>query len=131
MKRFTNGSPARHHVVVVGAGFGGLAVAKALADAPVDVTVLDARNHHTFQPLLYQVATAGLDADDVCYAVRGVFHRQRNARARLGRVVSVDLDHREVHLDDGSALAYDSLVLAIGAVTADFGCLVLLTMPSV
>ena len=70
----------RHRVVVVGAGFGGLAAARALRDAPVDLTIIDARNHHTFQPLLYQVATAGLDGDDVCFPVRGVFGRQRNAR---------------------------------------------------
>lgn len=112
----------RHQVVVVGAGFGGLAVARALADLPVDITIVDARNHHTFQPLLYQVATAGLDVDDVCYAVRGVFQRQRNARVRLGRVTGIDVSARTVDLDDGSAsLGYDSLVLACGAVTATFG----------
>ena len=76
----------RHRVVVVGAGFGGLAATKELAELPVDVVLLDARNHHTFQPLLYQVATAGLDGDDVCYAVRGIVSRQRNAEVRLGRV---------------------------------------------
>lgn len=114
-------SKNRQHVVIVGAGFGGLAAAKALADLPVDVTVLDARNHHTFQPLLYQVATAGLDADDVCYAVRGVFQRQRNARVRLGQLESIDPSTHSIGLEDGSTLAYDSLILACGAVTADFG----------
>ncbi len=118
MRSFTS---ARHRVVIVGAGFGGLAAARALADTPVDVLVLDARNHHTFQPLLYQVATAGLDADDVCYAVRGVFHRQRNARARLGRVTGLDRSRQRVLLSDGTEVGYDSLVLAVGAVTADFG----------
>lgn len=112
----------RHHVVVVGAGFGGLAAARAMADLPVDITIVDARNHHTFQPLLYQVATAGLDVDDVCYAVRGVFHRQRNARVRLGRVTGVDGDRARVTLDGGADhLDYDSLVLACGAVTNTFG----------
>lgn len=111
----------RHHVVVVGAGFGGLAAARAMRSLPVDVTVIDARNHHTFQPLLYQVATAGLDVDDVCHAVRGVFHRQRNARVRLGLVDRADTDAGEVHLDDGAAVSYDSLVLACGAVTNTFG----------
>ncbi|MDW3220895.1 MAG: NAD(P)/FAD-dependent oxidoreductase [Acidimicrobiales bacterium] len=112
----------RHHVVVVGAGFGGLAAARVMADLPVDITVVDARNHHTFQPLLYQVATAGLDVDDVCYAVRGVFHRQRNVRVRLGRVTGVDPATRVVTLDGGSdALGYDSLILACGAVTNTFG----------
>ena len=76
----------RHKVVIVGAGFGGLAAARALADQPVDVVIVDARNHHTFQPLLYQVATAGLDWDDICYATRGIFHRQRNATVLLGEV---------------------------------------------
>ena len=108
-------------MVIIGAGFGGLAAARALADAPVDVVLVDARNHHTFQPLLYQVATAGLDGDDVCYAVRGIVSRQRNADVRLGRVTSVDLDARELGLDDGTTLGYDHLVVAAGAVTNDFG----------
>ena len=112
----------RHHVVIVGAGFGGLAAAKAMARLPVDITVVDARNHHTFQPLLYQVATAGLDAGDVCYAVRGVFQRQRNARVRLGRVTAIDTTAKRLTLDEGETeLAYDSLILACGAVTATFG----------
>lgn len=106
----------------MGAGFGGLAAARAMADLPVDVTVVDARNHHTFQPLLYQVATAGLDVDDVCHPVRGVFHRQRNVRVRLGRVTAIDPTARTVTLDDGAGeLPYDSLVLACGAVTATYG----------
>ena len=112
---------ARPHVVIVGAGFGGLAAAKALADADVDVTVVDQRNHHTFQPLLYQVATAGLGVDDICYATRGIFHRQDNARAVQGRLTGLDPDTRVVHLADGEPLPYDHLVLALGAVTADYG----------
>ena len=111
----------RHHVVVVGAGFAGLAAARGLAELPIDVTVVDARNHHTFQPLLYQVATAGLDGDEICFPVRGIFARQRNARVRLGTVESIDLDRRRVELQDGSALRYDHLVLAAGAVTNTFG----------
>ncbi len=113
--------PARPQVVIVGAGFGGLAAAKKLADAPVEVTVVDQRNHHTFQPLLYQVATAGLDVDDICYTTRGIFHRQSNARALQGRVTGVDFGHRLVETAEGPPLPYDHLVLAIGAVTADFG----------
>ena len=113
--------PSRPHVVVVGAGFGGLAAAKALADAPVEVTVVDQRNHHTFQPLLYQVATAGLGIDDICYATRGIFQRQDNARAVQARVTGVDFDRRLVVTDEGTDLPYDHLVLALGAVTADFG----------
>ncbi len=111
----------RPQVLIVGAGFGGLAAARQLADLAVDVTIIDARNHHTFQPLLYQVATAGLDADDVCYPTRGVFQRQRNGRVRMGRVVAIDPAARTVDLADGTTLAYDHLVLAAGAVTADFG----------
>ena len=111
----------RPHVVIIGAGFGGLAAAKALADEPVDVTVVDQRNHHTFQPLLYQVATAGLGVDDICYATRGIFHRQSNATAVQGRMTGLDLEARLVHLADGKPLPYDHLVLALGAVTADYG----------
>lgn len=107
--------------MIIGAGFGGLAAAKAMGDLPVDLTIVDARNHHTFQPLLYQVATAGLDADDVCYPTRGVFHRQDNARVRLGRVVAVDDVARRLKLGAGGTLDYDYLVVAAGAVTADFG----------
>ncbi len=112
---------SRPQVVIIGAGFGGLAAAKALADAPVDVTVVDQRNHHTFQPLLYQVATAGLGVDDICYATRGIFHRQTNARALQARMTGLDLDRRLVELADGEPLPYDHLILALGAVTADFG----------
>ena len=111
----------RHHVVVVGAGFGGLAAARALDDVPVDVTVVDAHNHHTFQPLLYQVATAGLDAGDVTYAARGIFHRQANVSVHMARVVGGDLDGRTLALADGSELGYDHLVLAAGAVTNTYG----------
>jgi NADH dehydrogenase len=111
----------RHHVVVVGAGFAGLATARGLAELPIDLTVVDARNHHTFQPLLYQVATAGLDGDEICFPVRGIFARQRNARVRLGTVASVDLEDRRIDLHDGSNLRYDDLVLAAGAVTNTFG----------
>jgi NADH dehydrogenase len=111
----------RHRVVVIGAGFGGLSAAKALADAPVDVVLVDANNFHTFQPLLYQVATAGLDADDVAFPARGIFHRQRNVDFRMRRVAGVDLDERVVHLSGGASLGYDHLVLAAGAVSAHYG----------
>lgn len=111
----------RRRVVVVGAGFGGLAVVKALADAPVDVVLVDANNFHTFQPLLYQVATAGLDADDIAHPVRGIVSKHRNADVRLGRVVRVDVDARRVHFVEGPPLDYDRLVLAAGAVTATYG----------
>ena len=111
-------------MVIVGAGFGGLAAAKALKRSPVDVEIIDAKNFHLFQPLLYQVATAGLDADDVAYAVRGVFRRQRNANVQMATVTGVDLDAKTLTLDRGgdrAELAFDSLVLAAGAVSTDYG----------
>ena len=110
----------RHRVVVIGAGFGGLNAVKALKDAPVDVVLVDANNFHTFQPLLYQVATAGLDADDVAFPARGIFHRQRNVDFRMERVEGIDLDARVVRLAQGT-LDYDHLVIAAGAVVADYG----------
>ncbi len=111
----------RHRVVIIGAGFGGLAAARSLQDAPVDVVIVDARNHHTFQPLLYQVATAGLDGDDVCYPVRGIVARQRNTEFRLGRVSEVVLATNQIRFADGAVLGYDHLILAAGAITNDFG----------
>jgi NADH dehydrogenase len=111
----------RHRVIVIGAGFGGLHAAKALAKAPVDVLVVDANNFHTFAPLLYQVATAGLDADDIAFPARGIFHRQRNVDFRMGRVTAVDLPAREIELADGTRIGYDHLVVAAGAVTNDYG----------
>jgi NADH dehydrogenase len=116
---------ARPHVVVVGSGFGGLATARELLDAPVDVTLLDANNFHTFQPLLYQVATAGLDAENVAYAsrasVRGRRGRRSNVTVRMARVRAVDLGRREVRLVGDDTIAYDVLVIAAGAVSHDFG----------
>jgi NADH dehydrogenase len=111
----------RHRVVIVGAGFGGLAVAKGLAGAPVDVVVIDANNFHTFQPLLYQVATAGLDADDIAHPVRGIVARHRNVDVRMGRVTRLDLEARRVDLAEGPSIGYDTLVLAAGAVTNTYG----------
>ena len=114
----------RHRVVVISARFGGLAVAKRLAKAPVDVEIVDANNFHLFQPLLYQVATAGLDADDVAYAVRGVFRGQR-VTVHMALVTGIDLDARTVTLDRGDGvvdeLHYDTLVVAAGAVSTSYG----------
>jgi NADH dehydrogenase len=114
-------SRGRPHVVVVGAGFGGLECAKALAGAPVDVTVVDRQNFHTFSPLLYQVATSALTPADVVFPIRGVFRRAGNVRVRRGTVAAVDLDARCVRLEDGAELTYDYLVVAAGATTAWFG----------
>ena len=108
-------------VVVIGAGFGGLHVAQHLKGAPVDVTLVDQHNFSTFQPLLYQVATAGLNAADVAYAVRGLFHKQSNVRFRQGLVTGVDWDARTVALADQPDLPFDHLVLAGGATVTHFG----------
>jgi NADH:ubiquinone reductase (H+-translocating) len=111
----------RPRVIVVGAGFGGLNAAKALAGADVDVLVIDQHNFHTFQPLLYQVATAGLDAGDIAYQVRGIFRRQRNVRFLMGRVTAVDWGAHEVALASGVRLGFEYLVVAAGGVYHDFG----------
>ncbi|CAA9262304.1 MAG: NADH dehydrogenase [uncultured Acidimicrobiales bacterium] len=105
----------RRKVVIVGAGFAGLDCAKRLVGEPVDVTIVDRRSFHTFQPLLYQVATAGLSASDVAYPVRGIFQRAPNVAVRLASVTGVDLEHRLVRLAEGPPLPYDHLVLAAGA----------------
>jgi NADH dehydrogenase len=112
---------ARPRVVIVGAGFGGLAAAKALAGAPVDVTLVDRHNFHTFSPLLYQVATAGLAAEDIAPNVRGIVQRAPNVRARLASVHGIDVDARTVVVDEGPPIPYDWLILAAGAVSSDFG----------
>ena len=107
-------------VVIVGAGFGGLEVARHLKRAPVEVTLVDRHNFHTFQPLLYQVATAGLNAADVAHPVRGLFHAQRNVRFRQGTVMGVDWDAQNVAIDGQPALPFDHLVLAGGAAVNHF-----------
>lgn len=112
---------AQPHVVIVGAGFGGIRVLRGLRDAPVRVTLVDANNFHTFQPLLYQVATAGLDAGDVSVPVRSLVRRQRNARFLMGSVTGVDLEARRVTVDGELTLDYDYLVVAAGAVSTSFG----------
>ncbi|MBI3894930.1 MAG: FAD-dependent oxidoreductase, partial [Acidobacteria bacterium] len=92
---------ANLHVVIVGAGFGGLYAARALKNAPVQVTVLDRRNHHLFQPLLYQVATAALAPGDIAQPIRSILRRQQNARVLLAEAVRVDAQVRKVILKDG------------------------------
>ncbi|MDB5985444.1 MAG: FAD-dependent pyridine nucleotide-disulfide oxidoreductase [Nevskia sp.] len=111
----------RPQVVIVGAGFGGLAAARGLARAAVDVTVVDRRNFHLFQPLLYQVATAALNPSDVAWPVRSVLSKQANARVLLGEVCGIDSAARQVVLRDGRHLAYDWLILATGATHTYFG----------
>ena len=111
----------RPRVVVVGAGFGGLSAVRALRDTPVDITAIDRRNFHLFQPLLYQVATAGLTPSDIAWPIRSILRAQRNARVVLGTVQDVDTGMREVLLENGSRHAYDWLVLATGASHNYFG----------
>lgn len=111
----------RQKVVIVGAGFGGLAAAQALARAPVDVTLIDRRNHHVFQPLLYQVATAGLSPAEIATPIRSILRDQKNARVVLGRVVGIDRANRQVSLVGGPPVAYDRLIIATGARHSYFG----------
>jgi NADH:quinone reductase (non-electrogenic) len=108
-------------IVIVGAGFGGLNAAYALRDAPVEVTIIDRQNHHLFQPLLYQVATAGLSPAEIAWPIRHILSRARNERVLLGEVVGVDVEHRTVLLQDGRSVAYDVLVLATGSRHSYFG----------
>jgi NADH dehydrogenase len=107
-------------VVVVGAGFGGLAAGKALAKAGFDVTIIDRRNYHLFQPLLYQVAAAGLSPADIAWPIRSTFRRYRNVSVRLGAMLGLDADAREVIVPEGR-VGYDYLVLATGSTHAYFG----------
>src|SRR5262245_44603777 len=109
------------HVVIVGGGFGGLEAAKALARAPVRITLVDRSNHHLFQPLLYQVAMAGLSPADIAVPIRAVLSKQKNATVLLGEATHADLDGKRLHLEHGRTLAYDFLVLAYGAKTNFFG----------
>jgi NADH:ubiquinone reductase (H+-translocating) len=107
-------------VLIVGAGFGGVAAARALAGTPFAVTLIDENNFHTFQPLLYQLATAGLDPADVAFPVRAMFTKAPNVTFRHGRVQRCDLEDRSVTLEDGTVLAYDRLVVATGAAATFF-----------
>ncbi len=111
---------SRPHVVIVGCGFGGLAATRALADVDVDITIIDQVNPHTFQPLLYQVATAGLNPSDIAQPIRNILRKQGNARVLLAEVVGVDLDAKTV-TSQSDTFGYDYLVLATGATHSYFG----------
>ncbi|WP_390342474.1 NAD(P)/FAD-dependent oxidoreductase [Variovorax boronicumulans] len=112
---------ARPHVVIIGCGFGGLEAARKLQRADVDVTVIDKTNHHLFQPLLYQVATAGLAAPSIAAPVRALFRKQANVTTLLAEVTGIDPAARTVQLADGSQVAYDHLIVAAGATHSYFG----------
>jgi NADH dehydrogenase len=113
-------SARRAHVVIVGAGFGGLAAARRLAGQPVDVTIIDQRNYHLFQPLLYQVATAALSPADVAWPIRNIFANHANIRVVLGKVEGIDLEKRKVK-SDRISVNYDHLILATGSYHSYFG----------
>lgn len=109
------------HLVIVGGGFAGLWATRALAGKPLRITLIDRHNHHLFQPLLYQVATAGLSAPDIAAPLRHILRRQENVEVRLGEVRDISPDARTVTLDDGDVLSFDWLLLAAGATHAYFG----------
>src|SRR5437667_11166876 len=120
-----NGTPrgtpmTNPRVVIVGAGFGGLSAAKALAGSSFDVTVVDQHNYHLFQPLLYQVATAALSPGDIASPIRGILRGQDNAQVILAQVSGIDLARREV-LAEGRRIPFDPLIVATGAQHAYFG----------
>ncbi len=108
------------HIVIIGAGFGGMEVARRLAKAPVRITLIDKHNYHLFQPLLYQVAIAGLVPSQIAYPLRTIFRKQKNLTFQMGAVTKVNLESRYIKMD-GSVIAYDYLVLAVGGQTNFFG----------
>src|SRR5882672_10675356 len=108
-------------VVIVGGGFGGLCAAQALKSEPVDVTLIDRRNYHLFQPLLYQVATGSLSPGEIAAPLRSVLSRQKNTRVLLGEVVDLDPVTKRVMLADGASIEYDSLIVAAGSQTFYYG----------
>ncbi|HEV2196968.1 MAG TPA: NAD(P)/FAD-dependent oxidoreductase [Candidatus Acidoferrum sp.] len=111
----------RHNVVILGGGFGGLAAAQKLKRAPVDVTLIDRRNFHLFQPLLYQVATGSLSPGEIAAPLRSVLSRQKNARVFLGEAVDVEPEAKRVILRDGDSYPYDSLIVGTGSQTSYYG----------
>ena len=108
-------------VVVVGGGFGGLSAAQHLNSSSVEVTLIDRRNYHLFQPLLYQVATGSLSPGEIAYPLRGVLSRQKNTRVWLGTVADIDPDSKRVFLSDGAFVPYHSLIVAAGSGTSYYG----------
>jgi NADH:ubiquinone reductase (H+-translocating) len=111
----------KHRVVILGGGFAGLNAAQKLKRAPVEVTLIDRRNFHLFQPLLYQVATGSLSPGEICAPLRGVLSKQKNTLVLLGEASDIDPDAKQVKLRDGAAFAYDSLIVATGSKTSYYG----------
>src|SRR5687767_2786786 len=102
-------------VVIIGGGFGGLWAAKSLANKPVEVTLIDRKNHHVFQPLLYQVATAVLSPGEIAQPIRRILHHAKNIEVILGEVTGFDIANRKVRIDDGDEILFDYLIVAAGA----------------
>ena len=111
----------KEHIVIVGGGFGGLYATKAMKNAPVDVTLIDRRNFHLFQPLLYQVATGGLSPEDIASPLRAALKDQKNAQFLTGQVIDIDPERKAITLEDGDEIAYDALIVATGASHHYFG----------
>ncbi|HEV7764664.1 MAG TPA: NAD(P)/FAD-dependent oxidoreductase [Thermoanaerobaculia bacterium] len=109
------------HIVIIGGGFAGLYTARGIKDVPADITVLDHHNYHLFQPLLYQVATAGLNPSDIAAPIRSIFRKQKNVNVLLAEAASVDVAEKRVELVDGDSISYDLLVVATGATHSYFG----------
>src|SRR3989440_4159008 len=108
----------KHRVVILGGGFGGLAAAQKLKRAPVEVTLIDRRNFHLFQPLLYQVATGSLSPGEISAPIRGVLSKQKNTLVLLGEAADIAPDAKRVTLSDGACVDYDSLIVATGSKTS-------------
>ena len=113
--------PGRRRVVIVGGGFGGVAAAQHLKRADVEVTVIDRTNHHLFQPLIYQMAAGALSSGEVAAPIRAMLKRQRNATVLMATVTDIDVESRQVVLDRGERLDYDTLIMACGGETSYFG----------
>src|SRR5580658_11170409 len=111
----------KHRVVILGGGFGGLNAAQKLKRAPVDVTLIDRRNFHLFQPLMYQVATGSLSPGEIAAPLRGVLSRQKNTRVLLGEAADIDPEAKNVILRDGAVFPYDSLIVSTGSQTSYYG----------
>src|SRR6187200_2868459 len=109
------------HIVIIGGGFAGLYTARGLKHVDAEITVVDRHNYHLFQPLLYQVATAGLNPSDIAAPIRGILRKQKNISVILGDAESIDVNAKRVQLADGGTLAYDLLVVATGATHSYFG----------
>ena len=111
----------KHRIIIIGGGFGGIAAAQALVRADVEVLLIDRRNHHLFQPLLYQVATASLSPSEIAWPIRHILRKQRNTRVIMATVTGIDTANKQVLIEDGAPEHYDSLIIATGAQHAYFG----------